>query len=259
VPARRAIDKDGSAVVVAIPFACMRPNRVSVRGLVLCPPAKAGHLLSRFDTCGDGSVDERASEERGSGRDWIKTHFDLGNPWPSRIPFPPFGYQRYRAFARVRDVLVERNRLSVSFDMFVGPGAYAVTAGNGDKANASARAVHGFADMAHYPVFDHEVAQRQGGTVTGHAALCLVEEPYDFLGDDGRLRDDRILQVVTTDEVRAMLLVEATADWRKRKMGFDPNAVVDHEARDPRERGFIFRARLAVKLPEVPDQQVVGL
>jgi hypothetical protein len=246
-------------VVVAIPFACVRPNRVSVRGILLCPQAKAGPLLSRFNTGGDHSPNGCAVEERGTGRDWVKQHFYLVDPSSSRVQFPPFGFQRYLAFARVHDVLVERARFSISFDIFVGPGEYAVSVNDGHQAKMSARAVHGFADIAHYPVFDNEVAQRQGGTVTGHAALCLIKEPYDFLGDDRRLRNDRILQVVTKDEVRAMLLVEATAHWRKRRIGFDPNAVVDHEARNPLERGFIFRARLVAKLPEVADRQVVGL
>jgi hypothetical protein len=236
----------------------MRPNRVSVRGIVLCPPSRAGLLLARFEDGGDHAPDGRAVEARGTGRDWIKTHFDAAEPRSSRAQFPPFGFRQYRAFARVRDALVERNRLSVSFDIFVGPGDYTAV-GNADMARASARAIHGLAEIAHYPVFEHEVAQRQGGTVTGHAALCQVEEPYDFLGSDRRLRGDRITRVVTKDEVRAMLIVEATPDWRKRRMGFDPSTGPGRDARDPHERGFLFRARLAVKLPEIADKQVVGL
>jgi hypothetical protein len=42
-------------------------------------------------------------------------------------------------------------------------------------------------------------------------------------------------------------------------MGFDPDPVVRHEIGNPLERGFIFRARLVVKLPEVRNKQVVGL
>ncbi len=63
----------------------------------------------------------------------------------------------------------------------------------------------------------------------GHAALCLVEQPYDLLGDRWRLRGDGILQVVPENEIGAMLLVEPTAHWRQRVMRFNPNAVVSDE------------------------------
>src|SRR5262245_44672115 len=70
--------------------------------------------------------------------------------------------------------------------------------------------INGFADIAHYPLFDNEVAKRERSAVTGHAAVCLVEQPNDLFGDGWRLRGDRVLQVVSEDKVGAMLLVEAT-------------------------------------------------
>ena len=197
-------------------------------------------------------------DEGGTGRDWVKRHFDDLDAPPTGGQFTPFGFKRYLAFARVRGALAERNRFSVGFDIFVGPGDYAA-ADPSDRAHTSARAVHGFVDIAHYPVFDHEIAQGQEGTTSGRAAPCLVEEPYDFLGRDRRFRSDRILQVVTEHEVGAMLTIEATAHWRQRRMGFNPNPIVGDEVANPLKRGFLFRARLIVRLPEVRDRRVVVL
>lgn len=95
--------------------------------------------------------------------------------------------------------------------------------------------------------------------MSGHAALCLVKEPDDLFRDGWRIGSDGILKVITQDKVGAMLLVEATAHWRKRRMGFDPDPVVRHEIADPLERGFIFRARLVVKLPKIGNPQATGL
>jgi hypothetical protein len=95
--------------------------------------------------------------------------------------------------------------------------------------------------------------------MTGHATLCLVQQPDDILGEGWRLRSDGIHEVIPQDEIGAMLLVEPTARWRQRRMRFNPNAVVHHEIGDPLERSLIFCARLSIKLSEVRNKKVVGL
>ena len=244
--------------MLAIPFACSRTKSITMRGVVVCPPAESRLLLSRLGADGGRTVDDDTIDEELAGRDWVKRHFDELDTPPTGVQYTPFGFKRYQAFARVRGALAERNRFSVGFDIFVGPGDYAA-ANPGDKAHTSARAVHGFVDIAHYPAFDREIAQGQEGTTSGRAAPCLVEEPYDFLGRDRRFRSDRILQVVTGHEVRAMVTIEPTAHWCQRRMGFNPNPIFGDEVANPLKRGFLFRARLIVRLPEVRDRRVVVL
>lgn len=102
-------------MVVAVPFACVCPKRVSMRGVVLCPQVEPRLLLSRFDAGEGEAFDGGAIKEGRAGRHWIKKHFDLVDPPSSRIQFPPFGFKRYLAFARVRYALVSDNRFSVVF------------------------------------------------------------------------------------------------------------------------------------------------
>ena len=253
------VNQNGCAVSVAVAFSCVRAKSVSMRGVVVCPQPQTSLLLSGFGAGESEALEDGAVKERRAGRNWVKKHFDLVDPPASRVQFPPFGFKRYLAFARFRDIAVSDNRLNVGFDIFVGPGDYPLLGHDGNKPRVSARAINGFADISHYPVFDYEVAKRQGGAVTGHAALCLVEQPNDLFSDGWRLRSDGVLNVVTEDKVGAMLLVEATAHGRERSMGFDSDPVVRHEVGDTPERGFIFRARLIVKLPKVADKKVVGL
>jgi len=246
-------------VIVAVPFACVRPDSVSMRGVVFCPQIEPGFLLSRLGDGGKQTGDDAPAAKRKSSRNWIKKHFDRVDPPSPRVQFAPLALKRDFAFARITNVAVGSSRLVVRFDVFVGPGVYPLPGNDGNKAGASARAIHGFADITHHPVFDSEVAHGKGGPVPGHAALCLVEKPGDLLGDGWRLRREGILQVVTQDEIGAMLLVEPTRHWHQRGKRVSPDAVVRDEIGNPLERGLILRARLIVKLSEVRDRQVVGL
>jgi hypothetical protein len=57
----------------------------------------------------------------------------------------------------------------------------------------------------------------------------------------------------------AVLLVEATTHWYKRRIGFDPDPVGRHDVGNALEHGFIFRARLIAEMPQVASKQVVGM
>src|SRR5262245_4393915 len=251
--------RNRSAVIVAVAFACVRPECVTIRGVVFCPEMESGLLLSDFRDGPKQALDDRAVKERGTGRQWVKKHFDLVDPPAPRVEFAPLAFKRDFAFARVRNIAIGTNRLIVRFDVFVGPGEYPLPVNATDKARPSPRAIHGFADIAHYPVFDNEIAHGKGGPMSGQAALCLIEKPNDLLGDRWRLRSDGILQVVPKNEVGAVLHVEPTAHWRKRRMRFNPNADAGDEVGDPLERSLVFRARLVVQLAEARDKKVVGL
>src|SRR5690349_2685890 len=104
-------------MVVAVAFSCIRPEGVSVRGIVFCPESQSGLLRSRLSTGENEPFYRRAFEKRGTGRDWVKEHFDFVDPTPARIEFPPLALKRYFAFARVDDVLVRDQGLAVGFDV----------------------------------------------------------------------------------------------------------------------------------------------
>jgi len=246
-------------VIVAVPFSCVRPDRVSMRGVILCPQLQTSFLLSRLCAGEHQRLDNGALKRKRPGHTWVKKHFDLVDPPSARVQFPPFGFKRYLAFTRFRDAVIGDSRFSIAFDMFVGPGDFPLPVDDQDKSHSSSRAINGFADVWHYPVFDNEVAKRKRSVVTGHAAVCVVDQSDDLFSDGWRLGSNRILKVITEDKAGAMLLVEATTHWRQRRMGFDPDPLVRDEVADPLKRGFIFRARLIVKVPKVANKQVVGL
>jgi hypothetical protein len=244
-------------MIVAIAFASVRSQSTAMRGIVFCPQPWSRLLLARLRAGGDEPPDGRAVKERRSGSDWIKKHFDLADT--PGVPFPAPRLQRYFAFARVSDAFVSRYGLSVRFDVFVGPGELALPVDDRDEARASARAIHGFAQVTHHTVFDHELAQSRRSSVPGDAAFCLVRQPDDLLRDGWRVRRDGVFQVVAEREVAAMLLLDPAAHGAERGIGLPADTVVRNEVRDPLERGFVFRTRLVVELPEIRDEQVVGL
>lgn len=244
-------------MIVAIPFRCVRTHSVMVRGVVFCPQLQSAHLLARLNADGQTALDDRAVDDAGTGRHWVQQHFDFASAPPARVEPAPFAFKRCFAFARFGDLAIERNRCRIGFDVFVGPGDCSLLHDR-HKGQGSRRAINGFADVIHYPVFDREVACGEECAVTGHAALCLVETADDLLGERWRLRSNRIRKVVAQNEVRSMLLIEALAPWRQRAAELQANAVARHGVGHPLERGFLFRARLVVKLPEVRDRTIVG-
>jgi hypothetical protein len=214
----------------------------------MCPHSHTGFLLSRFKA-GDDEPSHRAPQDATSCR-WIKKHFEVPDPASTRVQFPPFAFRRYLGFVRFREIAVSRHRLSIGFDIFVGPAEYPLPLADGGKEQTSARAIHGFADIAHYATFQSEIASGEASTITGHAALCLVRRPDAFLGSGWRLQNDCVLQPAGRDEVRAMLAMEATAQWRQRHMRFHTSPAIAGKPANS-ERGVIFRARLALKLPDI--------
>ena len=246
-------------MVVAVAFSCIRPQGVAVRGIVFCPKRKSGPLLSALHTCADRPLNRWSVKKWGTGRNWVEQHFNFVDTSSSAVEFPPFALKRYFAFARVDNILVREQGLGIGFDVFVGPGERALPRDDGDEPDAPARAIHGFANITHDPVLDYEIAQGERCSLPGNAALCLIKKPDDLLGNGWGVRRDGVFEVVPQNEVRAALLVEPTAHRCESGMGLHPNTVVGHEVRNPLKRGFVFRARLIVQLPEVGNQQVVGL
>jgi hypothetical protein len=246
-------------MIVAIAFASIRSQSVAMRGIIFCPQPWSRLLVSRLRAGGDEPLDSCAIEERRTGCHWVRKHFDCAEAAPPGVDLPAFRLQRYFAFARVKDAFVSRYGVSVRFDVFVGPGEMALPVDDRDEARPSARAVHGFAHVTHHTVFDYEIARSRRSSVSGDAAFCLVAKPDDLLGDGWRVRRDGVFQIIPKHEVGARLLVEPAAYGRERGIGLRPDAVVGNAVRDPLERGFVFRTRLVVELPEVRDEQVVGL
>ena len=250
--------KAGCTVIIAVAFRCVRAQSVTVSGIVFCPYRETRFLLSRLGA----GVQKPFYRRRAVGitsRDWVKQHFDFVDTSPPSVEFPFFALKRYFAFARVGNVAVSDDSLIVDFDVFVGPGEYALPVNDRNKSHSSSRAIHGFAHVAHYPAFNNEITHGPGCAMTGNSALCLVEKPNDLLGNGWRVRSDGVFEVIPKHEVGAMLLVEPTAHSREGCVGFDREPVVRDEVQNPLKRGFVFRSRLIVELPEVLDQQVVGL
>jgi hypothetical protein len=246
-------------MVVAVAFSCIRPQGIAVSGIVFCPRRKSGPLLSGLHACAVKPLHRWSVKKWGTGRDWVEQHFNFVDTSSSTVEFAPLALRRYFAFARVDNILVRGQGLGIGFDVFVGPGERALPRDDGDEPDTPSRAIHGFANVTHDSVFNHEIAQGEGYSMPGNAALCLVENPDDLLGDGWGIRRDGVFEVVPQNEVRAVLLIEPTAHWSKSSMGLHSDAVVGHEVRDPLKRGFVFRARLIVELPVVGNQQVVGL
>jgi len=246
-------------MVVAIAFACVSPDLIAVRGVVFCPQPKVRFLLPLLRASGNQSLDTFAVEEKGTGSNWIKEHFNFEDPSPSSVKFPAFALKRDFAFARIDKLLVCRDGIGVGFDIFVGPGELALPINDQNETHAAPRAIHGFANIAHYPIFDYEIAYRERTSMSGNAVFCLVEKPDDLLGPDWRPRRNGVFKVVPQDEVGAELLIQPSAHWRKRSMHCTSDTVRSDEIGNPLERGFIFRAGLIVKMLEIRNEQVVGL
>ena len=238
-------------MVVAVAFAGVSPDRVAMRGIVFLPQQKTRFLVPQLLALRDKVLDRWPFKKRGTGRDWIQQHFDLVDAPSSGLELAPLAFKRYFAFARVRDISVDHGSVSVGFEVFVGPGQLSLAVDDWNEARPSARAVHGFAHVAHDSRFEYEISESKRHPVPGHAAFCLVEKPDDLLGDGWNVRPDGIFEVVPEDEVRAMLLVEAPAHRRKGRMRLNADAVVRHEVRHPFERGLVLCARLVIELAEV--------
>src|SRR5215207_3555372 len=100
-------------MVVAVAFSCVSPERVSVRGIVVCPQRETRLLRGRLDAMRKKPLDRGAVEEWGTGRDWIEKHFHFVDTSPPSIEFAPFALKRYFAFARVRNAGVDRHGLGI--------------------------------------------------------------------------------------------------------------------------------------------------
>ena len=237
-------------MIVAVAFRCVRAQSVTVSGIVFCPYRETRFLLSRLGAGVQKPFYRRAVEKWRSGRDWIKQHFDFVDTSPPSLEFPFFALKRYFAFARVGNVAASSDGFIVGFDVFVGPGEYALPVNDRDRPHSSSRAIHGFAHVAHYPAFNNEITHGQGCAMTGNAVVCLVEKPNDLLGDGWRVRSDGIFEVVPKHEVGAMLLVEPNVYRREGCVGFDRDAVVRDEVRNPLMRGLVFRSRLLWSCPK---------
>jgi hypothetical protein len=243
-------------MVVAVAFSCVCAGPVAVRGIVFCPRSKFSLLSARLGTSEQQPVYRRALEKRGTGRDWVQEHFDFIDPTPARIEFPAPAFKRYFAFARVDDVLIRDQGLGIGFDVFVGPGELALSRNDGNEARQAARAIHGFANVSHNASFNDLIAQGQRYTLSGNAALCLVERPDELLSSDWGVRRDGVFEVVPKDEVRAVLLVQPP---HRGHGSVRADTAISHKVGNTLERGFIFRAGLVVDFPEVKDKKVVGL
>lgn len=240
-------------MAVAVAFAGVSPDRIAMRAIVFCPQQNAGFLAERLTALRDKSLNRRTIKKRGTGRDWVVQHFNVVDAPPAGVELAPFAFKRYFAFARVRDLSVNRGGLSISFDVFVGPGQLSLPVDDWNEARPSARAVHGFAHVSHDSRFEHEISESKRYPMAGHAVFCLVEKPDDLLSDGWTVRRDGVFEVIPEDEIRAMLLLEAPAHRRKGRMRLEPDAVVRHEVRHPFERGLLLCARLVIELAEVGD------
>jgi hypothetical protein len=246
-------------MVVAVAFSCVSPDPVAVRGIVFCPESKSGLILSRLCATSEEPFYSDPIKKRRTGRHWVEQHFDCVTPSPTRVELPTLSLKRYFAFARVDDVLVREQSLAVGLDVFVGPGEFAFPRHDRNEARLSSRAIHGFAHVTHSTRFNNSISQGQGHTMSGNAALCVVEKMDDLLGNDWRIRRDGTFEVIPKDEVGAMLLVQPPTHGVKRGVCFDADTIISDEVRNPLERGFIFRAGLVIELPEALDRKVVGL
>jgi hypothetical protein len=243
-------------VIVAVAFSCANPDRVSMRGVIFCPQMQTRFLLSRLRTQRQKALNRGAVVEVGACRHWIEEHFKPEGPPPSRIEFSLLTLKRYFAFTRVSDVAVGYHCIDVRFDVFIGPGEVTLAVNGGDKAYTPARAIHGFADVAHNALFDNEIAYCKRRAVIGHSVLCLVEQPNDLLSDGWRVRSDGIFEAGPKHEVRTVLLIETPAHGSENRLGLYADAV-GHKVRNSLMRGFLFRARLIVEIPEDSDQLAV--
>jgi hypothetical protein len=93
------------------------------------------------------------------------------------------------------------------------------------------------------------IAQGQRYTLSGNAALCLVERPDELLSNDWGVRRDGVFEVVPKDEVRAMLLLQPPAHRGHGSVRFDGDTAISNEVGNTLERGFVFRAGLVVDFP----------
>jgi hypothetical protein len=242
-------------VIIAVPFSCIDCQGVAVRGIVFCPDGKSGFLLSGLRAGGYEPIADDLQESGGS-RAWVKEHFAVLNTSASSLQSRPLLLERYFAFARVEDMYVREQCVAVGFDVFVGPGDFALPLDKG-YARSSSRAVHGFAHVTHHPTLNHIASEGRRYSVSGHAALCYVKKADDLVRDDWTVRDDGAFQVVPRNKVSAVMLLQPPGHRAKGHMSLSPHSAVREAS--PLQRGFAFRAGLVIELPKIQNQQVIGV